>query len=76
MLDGTDVTNSVALPSTGGASSWGSYTVAGNAALTKGVQAMRVFVSGDSDAFHLNRGIDFFTKENGSNSPVLTVVTD
>lgn len=54
-FDGTDVTNSVALPSTGGASSWGSYTVAGNAALTKGVQAMRVFISGTSDAFHLNR---------------------
>lgn len=54
-FDGTDVTNSVTLPSTGGASSWGSYTVAGNAALTKGVQVMRVFVSGTSDSFHLNR---------------------
>lgn len=54
-FDGTDATSNVTLPSTGGASNWSSYTVASNAALTKGVQAMRVFVSGTSDAFHLNR---------------------
>lgn len=53
-FDGTDKTSNVTLPSTGGASNWGSYTVASNAALTKGVQAMRVFVFGTSDAFHLN----------------------
>ncbi len=52
---GTDVTSDVSLPSTGGASTWGSYTVASSVALTKGVQAMRVFVSGTSDAFQLNR---------------------
>lgn len=54
-FDGTDATSNVTLPSTGGASNWSTYTVSSNAALTKGVQAMRVFVSGTSDAFHLNR---------------------
>lgn len=54
-FDGTDATSNVTLPSTGGASNWGTYTVTSSAALTKGVQAMRVFVSGTSDAFHLNR---------------------
>jgi hypothetical protein len=52
---GTDVTSAVALPSTGGVSTWGSYTVANSVPLTKGVQAMRVYVSGTSDSFHLNK---------------------
>ncbi|RCW48887.1 alginate lyase [Paenibacillus prosopidis] len=68
-FDGTDATSNVTLPSTGGASNWSTYTVASNAALTKGVQAMRVFVSGTSDAFHLNRILI-------SNSGAAAVTTD
>jgi hypothetical protein len=54
-FDGTDATSTVTLPSTGGASIWGGSTVASSVALAKGVQAMRVFIAGASDAFKLNR---------------------
>ena len=54
-FNGSDSTSDVALPSTGGAAAWKTYTVDDNVTLTAGVQAMRVFIGGDSQAFNLDR---------------------
>lgn len=51
----SDATKDVALPSTGGATDWTTFTVDDTIQLTAGVQAMRVFVGGDSKSFNLNR---------------------
>ena len=53
-LNGSDSTNDVILPSTGGAADWKTYTVDDNVPLTAGVQVMRVFIGGDSQAFNLD----------------------
>lgn len=54
-FNGSDSTNDVVLPSTGGAADWKTYTVNDNVLLTAGVQVMRVFIGGDSQAFNLDR---------------------
>lgn len=54
-FNGSDATGDIALPSTGGAANWNIYTVDDTVSLTAGVQAMRVFIGGDSKAFNLNR---------------------
>ena len=51
---GTDVTEDVSLPSTGGMSTWSTATVADSASLEAGVQAMRVVIGGASSAFNLD----------------------
>ncbi|WP_373231591.1 carbohydrate-binding protein [Cohnella sp.] len=54
-FNGSDATEDVALPSTGGATEWNTLTVDDTVQLTAGVQAMRVFIGGDSKALSLNR---------------------
>lgn len=54
-FNGADSTNDVALPSTGGATNWKTYAVDDNVNLTAGIQVMRVFIGGDSQAFNLDR---------------------
>lgn len=54
-FSGNDVTGEVALPNTGAFSNWATYAVSSNVALTKGVQNMRVYVSGTSNSYKLNR---------------------
>ncbi len=54
-FDGSDVTSEVTLPDTGGFSNWVTYTISSNVALTKGVQNMRVTISGASNVYKLNR---------------------
>lgn len=52
---GSEVTGEVTLPDTGGFSNWAAYTVGRDVALAQGVQNMRVYVSGASHAYKLNR---------------------
>ncbi len=54
-FNSADASNDVVLPSTGGAADWKTYTVDDNVQLTAGVQVMRVFIGGDSQAFNLDR---------------------
>ncbi|MFC1763538.1 carbohydrate-binding protein [Planctomycetota bacterium] len=54
-FDGSDATGDIALPATGGVTTWASYTVADSVALSKGVQSMRVAVSGTSGSYQLNK---------------------
>ncbi|MCH6257099.1 carbohydrate-binding protein [Puniceicoccaceae bacterium K14] len=51
---GSDVTGDESLPATGSETNWSTHTVAENVSIEKGVQAMRLFVSGDSNAYLLN----------------------
>lgn len=53
-FDGDDVTGDEALPSTGSLSTWATHTVASNVTIEKGVQSMRLYVSGTSNSFALN----------------------
>ncbi|MGG4484037.1 DUF7594 domain-containing protein [Paenibacillus illinoisensis] len=53
-FDGTDVMTAAVLPSTGGETTWSNYTLASGVVLTKGVQAMRVYVSGTTDGLRLD----------------------
>jgi hypothetical protein len=53
-FEGTDVTGDVVLPSTGGATSWTTHTVAENISLNQGVQSLRLYVSGSAGAYALS----------------------
>lgn len=52
-FNGSEVTGQVALPATGGFTNWSDYSVSGSVPLTKGVQSMRISVSGTSNAYKL-----------------------
>ncbi|MCH6257100.1 carbohydrate-binding protein [Puniceicoccaceae bacterium K14] len=53
-FNGSDVTGDVSLPATGSDDTWATHTVAEDVSIGKGVQAMRVYVSGSSSAYDLN----------------------
>ena len=53
-FNGRNVTGEVPLPDTGGFTCWASDRVGGNVPLIKGVQSMRVYVSGDSGSYRLD----------------------
>lgn len=54
-FSGSDATSDVILPDTGGFANWATCSVSSSVPLTKGVQNMRVYVSGASNSYKLNR---------------------
>ncbi|WP_163400089.1 carbohydrate-binding protein [Flavobacterium fluviatile] len=54
MFGGADKTGEVAIPSTSGAQNWQTLVVKSAASLSKGVQSMKILISGTSNKFNIN----------------------